>query len=55
MGKEQDTQVGSPKYWLSLEQWRNDPEFAKLAENEFRVILHFQVKTAKTELREGNF
>lgn len=36
MGKEQDTQVGSPKYWLSLEQWRNDPEFAKLAENEFR-------------------
>lgn len=24
------------KYWLSLEQWRQDPEFVKLAENEFR-------------------
>ena len=26
----------SPKYWMSLEQWRQDPEFAKLAETEFR-------------------
>lgn len=26
---------GSPKYWLSLDQWRNDPEFQKLAEKEF--------------------
>jgi molybdopterin-containing oxidoreductase family iron-sulfur binding subunit len=26
----------SPKYWMSLEQWRKDPEFAKLAETEFR-------------------
>ncbi len=25
----------SPQYWLSLEQWRNDPEFQKVAENEF--------------------
>ncbi len=24
------------KYWMSLEQWRNDPEFARLVENEFR-------------------
>lgn len=27
---------GSPKYWMSLDQWRQDPEFLKLAENEFR-------------------
>jgi molybdopterin-containing oxidoreductase family iron-sulfur binding subunit len=26
----------SPKYWMSLEQWRNDPDFIKLAETEFR-------------------
>src|SRR4051794_13739392 len=26
---------GSPKYWLSLDQWRNDPEFKKIAEREF--------------------
>ncbi len=26
---------GSPKYWLSLEQWRQDPEFKKMAEKEF--------------------
>jgi len=25
----------SPKYWMSLEQWRNDPEFKALAEKEF--------------------
>jgi MoCo/4Fe-4S cofactor protein with predicted Tat translocation signal len=25
----------TPKYWMSLEQWRNDPEFLKMAENEF--------------------
>ena len=25
----------SPKYWLSLEQWSQDPEFQRLAENEF--------------------
>src|SRR5580704_14509831 len=25
----------TPKYWRSLEQWRNDPEFIKMAENEF--------------------
>lgn len=24
------------KYWLSLEQWKNDPEFMKLAETEFQ-------------------
>lgn len=24
-----------PKFWLSLEQWRGDPEFQKLAEQEF--------------------
>jgi len=29
-----DTQ--NNKYWMSLEQWRQDPEFLKLAENEFR-------------------
>ncbi|MBT4760796.1 MAG: TAT-variant-translocated molybdopterin oxidoreductase [Bdellovibrionaceae bacterium] len=28
-------EVGSNKYWLSLEQWRNDPEFKKAAEDEF--------------------
>ena len=27
---------GSSKYWLSLDQWRNDPEFKKMAENEFQ-------------------
>jgi molybdopterin-containing oxidoreductase family iron-sulfur binding subunit len=24
-----------PKYWMSLEQWTQDPEFLKMAENEF--------------------
>jgi molybdopterin-containing oxidoreductase family iron-sulfur binding subunit len=24
------------KYWMSLEQWRNDPEFIKMAESEFQ-------------------
>lgn len=35
--KESNTQNsnGSSKYWLSLDQWRNDPEFKKMAENEF--------------------
>lgn len=35
--KESNTQNsnGSSKYWLSLEQWRKDPEFQKMAENEF--------------------
>lgn len=28
--------VASPKYWLSLEQWRQDPEFQKMAESEFQ-------------------
>lgn len=27
--------TGSPKYWQSLEQWRQDPEFLKMAEKEF--------------------
>ncbi|MEO0337398.1 MAG: TAT-variant-translocated molybdopterin oxidoreductase, partial [Pseudomonadota bacterium] len=31
----QPTKAGSDKYWLSLDQWRNDPEFKKLAEREF--------------------
>ena len=31
----EDTLNKTPKYWMSLEQWRQDPEFAKLAENEF--------------------
>lgn len=25
------------KYWLSLEQWKNDPEFMKMAESEFQA------------------
>lgn len=25
----------TPKYWMSLEQWRNDPEFRAMAEKEF--------------------
>ncbi|HMN69755.1 MAG TPA: TAT-variant-translocated molybdopterin oxidoreductase, partial [Bdellovibrionales bacterium] len=25
----------SPKYWMSLEQWRQDPEFIQMAEKEF--------------------
>ncbi len=33
--QENPTSSGSPKYWLSLEQWRQDPEFKKLAEKEF--------------------
>ncbi len=24
------------KYWLSLEQWKNDPEFMQMAETEFQ-------------------
>lgn len=27
----------TPKYWMSLEQWRNDPDFTKMAEKEFRT------------------
>jgi MoCo/4Fe-4S cofactor protein with predicted Tat translocation signal len=27
---------GSPKYWLSLDQWSHDPEFKRQAENEFQ-------------------
>src|SRR5690349_18868469 len=26
----------SNKHWMSLEQWRNDPEFTALAEKEFK-------------------
>lgn len=33
--KSEITGVGSPKYWLTLEQWRQDPEFQKIAEREF--------------------
>ncbi len=33
--KNELTDSGSQKYWLSLDQWRNDPEFKKAAENEF--------------------
>ncbi|MCB0406961.1 MAG: TAT-variant-translocated molybdopterin oxidoreductase, partial [Bdellovibrionales bacterium] len=37
MGEVQnENNSGSSKYWLSLDQWRNDPEFQKLAENEFQ-------------------
>lgn len=32
------------KYWLSLEQWKNDPEFMKMAETEFQ----------SSPLREGD-
>ncbi|MCB0355780.1 MAG: TAT-variant-translocated molybdopterin oxidoreductase [Bdellovibrionales bacterium] len=28
---------GSPKYWMSLEQWRNDPQFQELIEREFKT------------------
>ncbi|MCB0392313.1 MAG: TAT-variant-translocated molybdopterin oxidoreductase, partial [Bdellovibrionales bacterium] len=28
---------GSPKYWMSLEQWRNDPQFKELVEREFKT------------------
>lgn len=31
----EQTNTGSQKYWMSLEQWRHDPEFQKLAEQEF--------------------
>jgi MoCo/4Fe-4S cofactor protein with predicted Tat translocation signal len=34
MDRIEDT-VPTQKYWQSLEQWRHDPEFAKIAENEF--------------------
>src|SRR5688572_5557228 len=30
------TQTGSPKYWQSLEEWRQDEEFQKLASQEFQ-------------------
>jgi molybdopterin-containing oxidoreductase family iron-sulfur binding subunit len=29
------SQTQNPKYWMSLEQWRQDPEFQALAEKEF--------------------
>jgi molybdopterin-containing oxidoreductase family iron-sulfur binding subunit len=28
--------IPSPRYWMSLEQWRQDPEFLKFAESEFQ-------------------
>lgn len=28
-------ETNTPKYWLSLEQWRQDPEFLEMAEKEF--------------------
>jgi molybdopterin-containing oxidoreductase family iron-sulfur binding subunit len=34
MDKHQDNPT-TPQYWMSLEQWRQDPEFLKMAENEF--------------------
>jgi MoCo/4Fe-4S cofactor protein with predicted Tat translocation signal len=39
--KETDSQAHAPKehdnkYWLTLDQWSKDPEFAKLAEQEFK-------------------
>jgi molybdopterin-containing oxidoreductase family iron-sulfur binding subunit len=30
-----ETPITPTKYWMSLEQWRRDPEFAKMAETEF--------------------
>ena len=32
---DQEQTPTSSKYWMSLEQWRKDPEFAKLVEQEF--------------------
>jgi MoCo/4Fe-4S cofactor protein with predicted Tat translocation signal len=29
--------IPSPKYWMSLDQWRQDPEFLALAEKEFQT------------------
>ena len=29
------TENKAPKYWLSLDQWRNDPDFQELAQREF--------------------
>jgi MoCo/4Fe-4S cofactor protein with predicted Tat translocation signal len=33
--KNEDQTSGSPKYWLSLEQWKDDPEFKEVAQREF--------------------
>lgn len=38
------TSPAESKYWLSLEQWANDPEFIEMAKQEFK----------STPLREGN-
>jgi molybdopterin-containing oxidoreductase family iron-sulfur binding subunit len=35
MSNEHNTTQQGPEYWLSLEQYKNDPAFAKQAENEF--------------------
>jgi molybdopterin-containing oxidoreductase family iron-sulfur binding subunit len=32
-----ESDIGSRKYWQSLEEWRQDPEFKKILENEFIV------------------
>lgn len=32
-----DKNIPSPRYWMSLEQWRQDPEFLKFAEGEFQT------------------
>jgi MoCo/4Fe-4S cofactor protein with predicted Tat translocation signal len=33
----ESNQKPTPKYWMSLEQWRQDPEFLEFAEKEFRT------------------
>jgi MoCo/4Fe-4S cofactor protein with predicted Tat translocation signal len=35
MNKEQNNPLNGPEYWMSLEQYAGNPEFAKRAENEF--------------------
>lgn len=35
MQKDLDESTSTPKYWLSLEQWRNDEGFKELAQREF--------------------
>lgn len=47
--------AGSPKYWLSLDQWRQDPEFQKLAEKEFLSSPLAEDLSASSSSSEGGW
>lgn len=51
-----ENETGSPKYWLTLEQWRQDPEFQKIAEREFvsSPISDLSAEDTSTVVNQGS-